>query len=114
MGFIITDFARVPTPEPQLQHQSNRMDIAAYLIKEGSAIQAGTPIVRLENWWAVFELITNVPAKLEKNLYDWAPGISLSVGSEIALLSYSEGLPQGACLFSTRVVSIKRMKGDQP
>lgn len=110
MGFIITEFARVPNPEPQYRHQSNRMTVVAYLAKEGARIEPGAPIVRLENFWAVFEVLSDVPARIAKNLYDWAPSITLSTGSELALLVYEDDLPKDTPLFSTRVVSVKREK----
>ena len=110
MGFIITEFARIPEPEEQYQHQSNSMTVIAYLAKEGSRIEAGAPIVRLENFWAVFEVLSIVPAHIAKNLYDWTPSITLSTGSEIALLIYDDDLPKDTPLFATRVVSVKKEK----
>jgi hypothetical protein len=110
MGFIVTEFVRVPEPEVRYRHQSNAMTVVAYLATEGSRIKAGAPIVRLENWWAVFEVVTAVPATVAKNLYDWAPSITLSTGREIALLAYDDDLPKDAVLFSTRVVSVKHEK----
>ncbi len=110
MGFLITEFLRVPKPEQAYQHQLDSMTVLEYLADEGTRVEAGSPIVRLENYWAVFEVSSTVPARIAKNLYDWTPSITLSTGREISLLVFDDDLPKNASLFSTRVVSIKREK----
>lgn len=113
MGVVITEIARVPEPEPALRHQSNRMSLVRYLVKEGGHVEAGEPFVLLENYWARFELVAEVPALVAKNLFDWVPGISLEIGSELALLAFDETmLSKGKPLISVRVATVLRNKGD--
>lgn len=113
MAFVITEFARVPEPEAQYRHQSNHMSVARYFVKEGGRVAAGEPIVLLENYWARFELVADVPALVAKNLYDWASGVQLAVGAEVALLAYDDAdLRERKPLISVRVATVLRNKGD--
>jgi hypothetical protein len=85
------------------------MTLVRYMAHEGQDLPAGAPIVRLENWWAVFEVFTTVPATLVKNFFDGVPGLNLQVGTPIALLFFEpDDLRSGGSVFETRVVSQKR------
>ena len=111
MGFIIHEFAKVPCLSPEYQHQSNAMTLVRYLVPEGQFISRGTAVALLENWWACFEVVSNAPGKIAKNLFDSVPGITLSVDTPITLFFYEpEDLPKEGSLFDARVVSVKRQK----
>lgn len=75
MGFVITEFATIPALPAQYRHQTNRVSIVRYLVPEGTDIEPGTPLVLIENWWARFELISEVRARVAKNLLDAVPEI---------------------------------------
>jgi pyruvate/2-oxoglutarate dehydrogenase complex dihydrolipoamide acyltransferase (E2) component len=89
------------------------MSVARYFVKEGGHVAAGEPIVLLENHWARFELVADVPAVVARNLYDWAPGIQLPVGAEVALLAFDEAdLRDRKPLISMRIATVLRSKRD--
>jgi pyruvate/2-oxoglutarate dehydrogenase complex dihydrolipoamide acyltransferase (E2) component len=62
-------FVKIPDLPPEAQHQSRAIDIIEYLVAEGDTVAAGTPLARVENWWAVMELDAMGPGILTKSIF---------------------------------------------
>ncbi len=86
MGFVITEFLKLPALPARYQHQSEQVELIRYLAAEGTTVEPGSPVVLIENWWATFEVVCEVRAKLAKNLLDSLPGVLLDEGSELVFL----------------------------
>jgi pyruvate/2-oxoglutarate dehydrogenase complex dihydrolipoamide acyltransferase (E2) component len=59
-------FFPVPKLPPEVSHQSDVVEIRKYLASEGSAVDVGTPIAAVENYWAVVTLKSNGKGILRK------------------------------------------------
>jgi len=82
----------VPKLPPETSHQSNIIEIRKYLAPEGSAVDVGTPIAVIENYWAVMTLKANGKGILKKTFFE--PGTSVKVGDPIAVIgSDGENIP---------------------
>ena len=105
-------FAKVPELPYEAQHQSGAISVVEYLVAEGDAIFAGTPILRAENWWAVMELDAVAPGILKKVFFD--RGTYVSIGDPFAIIVCDpENGPRTAETARLRVVSITRAKPAQ-
>jgi pyruvate/2-oxoglutarate dehydrogenase complex dihydrolipoamide acyltransferase (E2) component len=102
-------FFPVPQIPAEFAHQSNQVELIKYLAKEGSEVDKGTPIARVENWWAVFELKANGWGILKKTFFD--PGANIRVGDPIAIIATDgEKIPYGQSHAILEVVGTKRTK----
>jgi pyruvate dehydrogenase E1 component beta subunit len=52
---ILYYYVHVPRLPPAVQHQLGSVEVMRYLVKERDEVSAGTPLVRVRNWWAVME-----------------------------------------------------------
>jgi pyruvate/2-oxoglutarate dehydrogenase complex dihydrolipoamide acyltransferase (E2) component len=77
-------FVKVPDLPPEVQHQSRAVDIIEYLVAEGDAVAAGTPLARVENWWAVMEFDAVGPGILTKAFFD--RGTRVRIGDPFAII----------------------------
>jgi len=103
-------FFPVPQIPPNVAHESNQLELVEYLAKEGSAVDMGTPIALVENWWAVFQLKANGRGILKKTFFD--PGTTISVGDPIAVIgAEGENIPYGQ---SRSLLEVVRMKREKP
>jgi len=77
-------FAKVPSLPPEVQHQSNAVEVVEYLAREGAAVQPGTPLLRVANWWAEMELDSVSRGFLAKTFFD--PGTRVLIGDPFAII----------------------------
>jgi pyruvate/2-oxoglutarate dehydrogenase complex dihydrolipoamide acyltransferase (E2) component len=99
----------VPKLPPEISHQSNLVEIRKYLVPEGSAVDVGTPIVVIENYWAVMTLKANGKGIVRKTFFE--RGTSVKVGDPIAIIgSDGENIPHGKELVSVEITGRKREK----
>jgi hypothetical protein len=111
MGFVITEFLKMPPLPAQYQHQSGHVELVRYLAAEGARVEPGTSIVLIENWWASFEVVCEVHARLAKNLLDSLPGMLIEEGSDLAFLVLEpDWLPKDGKFSSLKHISDKRIK----
>jgi pyruvate/2-oxoglutarate dehydrogenase complex dihydrolipoamide acyltransferase (E2) component len=52
---ILYYYVNVPRLPPPVQHQLGSVEVMRYLVKERADVAAGTPPIRVRNWWAVME-----------------------------------------------------------
>jgi pyruvate/2-oxoglutarate dehydrogenase complex dihydrolipoamide acyltransferase (E2) component len=94
---------------PEVSHQSNVVEIRKYLASEGTAVDVGTPIASVENYWAVVTLKSNGKGLLRKIIFD--PGTSVKIGDPIAVIgSDGENIPYGKEQASVEITEHKRYK----
>ncbi len=63
-----------------------------YLVKEGDAVEHGTPIVTIENYWAVMQL--KAKGIVKKILFD--SGATVRIGDPVAIIGADgEAAPLG-------------------
>jgi pyruvate/2-oxoglutarate dehydrogenase complex dihydrolipoamide acyltransferase (E2) component len=99
----------VPKLPPEVSHQSNVVEIRKYLASEGTAVDVGTPIASVENYWAVVTLKSNGKGLLRKIIFD--PGTSVKIGDPIAVIgSDGENIPYGKEQASVEITEHKRYK----
>ncbi|HXO96034.1 MAG TPA: biotin/lipoyl-containing protein [Chthoniobacterales bacterium] len=102
-------FFPVPKLPPEVSHQSNVFEIRKYLASEGSAVDVGTPIASVENYWAVVTLKSNGKGILMKTIFD--RGTSVKIGDPIAVIgSDGENIPYGKEHASIEITELKREK----
>jgi pyruvate/2-oxoglutarate dehydrogenase complex dihydrolipoamide acyltransferase (E2) component len=102
-------FFPVPKLPPEVSHQSNVVEIRKYLASEGSAVDVGTPVVVIENYWAVMTLKANGKGILRKTFFE--RGTSVKIGDPIAIIgSDGENIPYGKELVSVEMTERKRQK----
>ena len=102
-------FFPVPKLPPEVSHQSNVVEIRKYLASEGTAVDVGTPIASVENYWAVVTLKSNGKGLLRKTIFD--PGTSVKIGDPIAVIgSDGENIPYGKEQASVEITEHKRYK----
>jgi len=87
-------FLTVPKLPSEIAEQSNQVRIREYLCSEGELIEAGTPIVLVENRWAAMLLKANGKGIVRKTLFDC--GTYVKVGDPIAIIGADgENIPYG-------------------
>jgi pyruvate dehydrogenase E2 component (dihydrolipoamide acetyltransferase) len=102
-------FLTVPTLPVQISHQSNTVEIAKYLVKESSAIDVGTPIAIVENYWALMTVRAKGKGIFRKKIFD--PGTTVKIGDPIAVVGADgENVVHGNETLSVEVTEIKRQK----
>jgi pyruvate/2-oxoglutarate dehydrogenase complex dihydrolipoamide acyltransferase (E2) component len=77
-------FVKIPDLPPEVQHRNRTVDIIEYIVAEGDPIVAGTPLARVENWWAVMEFDAVGPGIITKPFFD--RGTSVRVGDPFAII----------------------------
>jgi pyruvate/2-oxoglutarate dehydrogenase complex dihydrolipoamide acyltransferase (E2) component len=99
----------VPKLPPDVSRQSNIVEIRKYLAPEGSAIDVGTSIALVENYWAVMTLKANGKGILRKAIFE--PGASVKVGDPIAVIgSEGENIPYEKESASVEITERRRQK----
>ncbi len=99
----------VPKLPQDVAHQSNLVEIKKYLAAEGSPVDVGSPVVIVENYWAVMTLKANGKGVLKKTFFD--PGTSVKIGDPIAIIGADgECIPYGQELAVLEVIERKRPK----
>jgi pyruvate/2-oxoglutarate dehydrogenase complex dihydrolipoamide acyltransferase (E2) component len=73
-------FFTIPKLPSEVAHQSNQVEVREYLATEGKTIEPGTPIVLIENYWALMRLKANGNGILKKTFF--TPGTSVKVGDQ--------------------------------
>ena len=85
------------------------MELKKYLAAEGSRIDRGTPVARVENYWAVIMLKANGKGILKKTFFE--PGVSVKIGDPIAIIGADgENIPNGKEYTVVEVIEHKRKK----
>jgi pyruvate dehydrogenase E2 component (dihydrolipoamide acetyltransferase) len=84
-------------PIPQLleevSHHLNEVEIRKYLAHEGSAVDVGTPIAVVQNYWAIMVLKANGKGILRKTFFE--PGTAVKIGDPVAIIGCEgENIPQ--------------------
>jgi pyruvate/2-oxoglutarate dehydrogenase complex dihydrolipoamide acyltransferase (E2) component len=98
----------LPLP-PDVAHQSNLVDVRKYLLKEGDKVQHGTPIVAIENYWALMELRANGTGIVKKILFD--SGTTVKIGDPVAIIGADgEAIPHSKNDSFLEIVKNKRNK----
>jgi pyruvate dehydrogenase E2 component (dihydrolipoamide acetyltransferase) len=99
----------VPKLPSEVAHQSNLVEIRDYLAAEGSAVDVGSPIAVVENYWAAMTLKANGKGILKKTFFD--RGTSVKIGNPIAIIGADgECIPYGRELAVLEVTEHKRAK----
>jgi pyruvate/2-oxoglutarate dehydrogenase complex dihydrolipoamide acyltransferase (E2) component len=102
-------FFPVPKLPLEVSHQSNVVEIRKYLASEGSDLDVGTPVVVVENYWAVMTLKANGKGILRKTFFE--RGTSVKIGDPIAIVgSDAENIPDAKDLVSVEITERKRQK----
>lgn len=107
-------FMKVPELPDEVHHQSNAVEIVRYVAKEGQNINAETPILIVENWWAEMEILAERSGVLATNIFDSRLCLSayVQVGEPVALvLCDAEDAPHSK---SNSMIRVLRMKREKP
>jgi hypothetical protein len=111
VGFVITEFLKLPPLPDQYRHQSGHVEVLRYLVAERTTVEPGTSVLLVENWWATFEVVCEVRAVVAKNLLDSLHGVQVQEGSELAFLILEpDCLPPDGKFSSLKHLSDKRIK----
>jgi pyruvate/2-oxoglutarate dehydrogenase complex dihydrolipoamide acyltransferase (E2) component len=78
-------YVNVPRLPPAIQHQSGAVEVIRYLVTEGDRVSAGTPLVRVQNWWAVMEFDAAGAGFVSKTFFD--RGTHVNVASPFAIIT---------------------------
>lgn len=85
------------------------VEIRNYLAVEGSAVDVGSPVAVVENYWAVTKLKANGKGIVKKTFFD--PGTSVKIGDPIAIIGADgECIPYGQECAVLEVIDYKRPK----
>lgn len=102
-------FIKIPSLPPDVSHQSNLVEVRKYLLKEGDKVQRGTPIVTIENYWALMQLRANGSGIVQKILFD--SGTTVKIGDPIAIIGADgEAIPRSKNDSLLEIVKNKRNK----
>jgi pyruvate/2-oxoglutarate dehydrogenase complex dihydrolipoamide acyltransferase (E2) component len=102
-------FVKIPDLPPEVQQQSRAVDIIEYLVAEGDPVAAGTPLARVENWWAAMEFDAAGPGILTKAFSD--RGTRVGIGDPFAIIVCDpESAPAGTESARLRIVGTRRTK----
>jgi pyruvate/2-oxoglutarate dehydrogenase complex dihydrolipoamide acyltransferase (E2) component len=105
-------FVKIPILSAEVQHQSHAVDIVEYLVAEGDSVAAGTPLARVENWWALMEFDAVGPGILTKAFFD--RGTRVRIGEPFAIIVCDpESAPAGTESARLRIVGTRRIKPTQ-
>lgn len=81
-------FVPIPKIPKEFSHQNNTVAIMKYLVKEGQAVQPGTPLVIVQNWWAEFQIESTTNGIVEKTFFDKSNGGTyVTVGHPFAIIT---------------------------
>jgi pyruvate/2-oxoglutarate dehydrogenase complex dihydrolipoamide acyltransferase (E2) component len=78
-------FLRIPKLLPEVAHQSGTVEIKKYLLREGRPVNAGTPIVLVENYWAIMQFETVGTGVFRKAFFD--EGMIVKIGDPIGIVA---------------------------
>ncbi|HEX3438137.1 MAG TPA: biotin/lipoyl-containing protein [Pseudacidobacterium sp.] len=77
-------FFKVPSLPSEVTHQSNQVEVKKYLAEEGDPLKKGTPIILIENYWAVMVLQAAGNGVLGKTFFK--SGTSVKIGDPVAII----------------------------
>ena len=77
-------FVKIPRLPHEVSHQSNLVEVRDYLLKEGDTVSHGTPIVTIENYWAVMRLRASGAGIVKKVLFD--SGTTVKLGDPVVII----------------------------
>lgn len=102
-------YLTVPKLPPDVAHQSNLVEIGEYLATEGTALDVGSPVALIENYWAFMKVTANGKGILRKTFFE--PGTAVKIGDPIAVVGTDgEDLPYGKDSAVVEIVERKREK----
>jgi pyruvate/2-oxoglutarate dehydrogenase complex dihydrolipoamide acyltransferase (E2) component len=102
-------FLRVPILGPEVNHQSNAVDVRKYLIRGGKFFDSGTPIIEVENYWAVMQLRAVGRGTFRKSFFDHHE--SVRIGDPIGIVA-ADGDDQiyDRDNLSVKILEVKRQR----
>jgi pyruvate dehydrogenase E2 component (dihydrolipoamide acetyltransferase) len=102
-------FFTIPKLPPDVSHQSNQVEVQEYLCAEGGFVESGTPVVIIENYWAVMSLKANGKGILRKTLFP--PHTLVKIGDPVAIIGADgEEIPDSNANSLLEIVKRKRDK----
>jgi pyruvate/2-oxoglutarate dehydrogenase complex dihydrolipoamide acyltransferase (E2) component len=102
-------FFKIPQLPPAVSHQSNQVELQKYLCAEGDAVEVGTPLAMIENYWAVMRLNANGKGIVRKIFF--AAHSQVNVGDPIAIIDADgEEIPYSDAYSLLEVIKEKRPK----
>ena len=102
-------FVKIPRLPDEVSHQSNLVEVRDYLLKEGDTVSHGTPIVTIENHWAVMRLRASGGGIVQKVLFD--SGTTVNIGDPVVIIGADgEAIPEGSNDSFLEIVKTKRNK----
>jgi pyruvate/2-oxoglutarate dehydrogenase complex dihydrolipoamide acyltransferase (E2) component len=81
---ILYYYVNVPRLPSAVQHQSGTVEIVRYLVREGDRVSARTPIVQVQNWWAVMEFDAVGTGFVSKTFFE--RGTNVKVADPFAII----------------------------
>jgi pyruvate/2-oxoglutarate dehydrogenase complex dihydrolipoamide acyltransferase (E2) component len=100
-------FVRVPGLPSEVSHQSKSVEIRDYLLKERDTVSRGTPLVTIENYWAVMRLKVSGSGIVRKILFD--SGTTVRIGDPVVIIGADgEAIPHDNDHSLPEVVKAKR------
>jgi len=110
-------YLRVPELPAEVAHQSGSVQVLEYLVEEGQQIGSGTPLVRVENWWARMEFDSEGAGVFAKAFFPKAlfgDRTPVLIGDPFAIMVCEpEARPHASAGCSLRVVETLRAKPDR-
>lgn len=102
-------FFEVPKLESEVSEQGGVVQLKRYLVREGDAVTAGTPVALVENHWAVLKLKANGDGIVRRTIFE--PGTHVKVGDPIAVIGADgENIPYEKDYVLAEVAEIKNVK----
>lgn len=102
-------FFKIPKLPAEISHQSNRVEIGEYLLKEGDPVKPGTPIAIVENYWARMRLKANGKGVLRRTFF--RSGTTVHIGDPIAIIGADgDDIPYDKDYSLLEVIEMKRTK----
>lgn len=81
-------FLAVPKPDAAAADQSGQVELVEWLVKEGDAVQPGTPVARVHTWWAIVEVRASGRGLIGRLIFN--AGTHVKVGDPMAVV-YADG-----------------------
>jgi pyruvate/2-oxoglutarate dehydrogenase complex dihydrolipoamide acyltransferase (E2) component len=106
-------YVKVPRLPPAVQHQTGSVEVVKYLAREGDHLVAGTPLVQVENWWAVMEFDAVGPGLLSKTFFGRGTLVKVADPFAIVICDPEDG-PHSEESCTIRVIEHLREKPGYP